>query len=123
MRRTSRVTQLNSQQPKLPNFENCYMARKRLIANCPDAKTYWRQSVSAPKLIGAKKVGAKIFRDETSRRQNIGAKTLQPKLWRQGAGAKASAPKRSNHTLLISKQIRGTKLPTEKKSLTNDIDL
>ena len=68
------------------------------MPNCIDAKTYWRQSVSAPKLIGAKKSAPKL-----SAIKRLDAKTL--------------APKRSNLTLLISEQIRGTKLVTEKNIL------
>ena len=120
---TSRVTQLYSQQPMLPNFENCSMAPK-----CLNAKLSRHQNVLASKRIGAKidrcqKVGTKIFCDETSRCQSIGAKTLPPKLWRQDADAKAPAPKLFNPTVLISEQIRGTKLVTEEKYLTNDIKL
>ena len=67
-----------------------------------------RKTVLTPKRIGAKtdrcqKVGAKIFRAEASRRQNIGAETL--------------VPKRSSPTLLISELIRGTKLVAEKEIL------
>ena len=72
------------------------------MPNCHDAKTYRRQSVSATKLIIAKKSAPENFRPETSRRQNIAAKT--------------SALKRSSLTVLTSEQIRGTKLVTEKKN-------
>ena len=69
--------------------------------------------MSASNRIGAKtdrcqKVGAKNFRPETSRHQNIDAKTF--------------VQKRPSPTLMISEQIRGTKLVTEKQ-LTEDIKL
>ena len=49
------------------------------MSNCPDAKTYRHQGVSAPKLIGAKKSAPKIFalkrlnaaRGKKSLRQNV----------------------------------------------------